>query len=279
MERVGGAIRNPNEKLWENYERYSLARGSLVATVLAVKMKIDGAQILDVGCGHGGIAVALAKQGALLTAVDIDPERIAVLEKMAEKENVKIAAHCTSVEDFSTNEKYDAIILADVLEHVSDYRLLITTLYEKLKPGGWLYLTTPNKWSVFNFFCDPHFSLPVVSILKRSAVKSIVADFLHWQDPNRPDFPQLLGNREIFGLFEKNWNWSYVHKRVVKYAFNHPASIWSRPFHLECILFFKKIRLYKILQLFVSDKKGLLNNCFMPTWYILAQRDVKNLKR
>lgn len=51
---------------------------------------LEGKKALDIGTGTGIIAVAMAKQGADVTAVDINPEAVEATKQMAEEEGIDI---------------------------------------------------------------------------------------------------------------------------------------------------------------------------------------------
>jgi 2-polyprenyl-3-methyl-5-hydroxy-6-metoxy-1,4-benzoquinol methylase len=58
------------------------------------------------------------------------------------------------------DESFDVVVAIEVLEHVLDPRLLLNSLYSKLKPGGMLFLTTPNVYSTAYY--PPQSQTPVL---------------------------------------------------------------------------------------------------------------------
>jgi 2-polyprenyl-3-methyl-5-hydroxy-6-metoxy-1,4-benzoquinol methylase len=42
------------------------------------------------------------------------------------------------------SESFDGVVCVEVIEHVTQDHLLVEQIARVLKPGGWLYLTTPN---------------------------------------------------------------------------------------------------------------------------------------
>ena len=70
-----------------------------------------------------------------------------------------------------SNHSFDLIIIQDVIEHLTNISDFYSEVKRILKTNGMIYLSTPNKLSIFNFFNDPHFGLPIVSILKRESIK------------------------------------------------------------------------------------------------------------
>ncbi|MBN1561287.1 methyltransferase domain-containing protein [candidate division KSB1 bacterium] len=262
-------MRRRNEKLWDNYRQFARARGELVLHILSGYMPIAGAAILDFGCGSGGVALALAAAGAQVTAFDVDREKCALLREAIRNSDLNITvqhdidrapAHC------------DAIILLDVIEHVLNPRQRLLHLHQLLKPDGFVYLSTPNKLSFFNALQDPHFSLPLVSLMRRKCVKMLVADVLRWQAKERIDFPQLLSLRQLASAFASaGFAWHFINTQVVRYAWQKPEAVWNRQIHLALIRFMQKTSLGSAEKI-ASDEIGFYNRWLNPTWYIVAQK-------
>ncbi len=265
------AVSKRNKTLWANYEQFGRARGRLVAHILSGFMNIARADILDFGCGTGGIALELASLGAQVAALDMNVDKIAVLEKKIKGQSIKIFNQLPDAAN-----TYDAIILLDVIEHLMQPDHVLKKLYNLLKPPGVIYLSTPNKLSLFNFMVDPHFSLPIVSILKRQHVKRVLADWLTWQSKERMDFPELLSLKEFDRLMARcGFEWQFVNSQVADFAFENPASVWNRNSHLQIVNGLKKVGLTSAVHNRVSDKVGLFNIWLNPTWYIIAQKKAR----
>jgi len=113
---------------------------------------LQGLKILDVGCGAGIIAEALARIGAEVTAIDACQENIEAAKIHAELDpslanNLKYI--CTTVEehvdDVSDVFEYDAIVSSEVIEHVDNPPLFVAKCSQILKPDGSFFLTTLNR--------------------------------------------------------------------------------------------------------------------------------------
>ncbi|HQT42409.1 MAG TPA: class I SAM-dependent methyltransferase [Halothiobacillus sp.] len=99
----------------------------------------DGGRLLDVGFGNGGFLKLASEMGWHAEGIDFDPKAVAVAK--ARGLNVR----CASAADLSAqNEQFDIITLSHVIEHVHDPIILLKDLYRLLKPGGILWLETPN---------------------------------------------------------------------------------------------------------------------------------------
>ncbi len=102
--------------------------------------------VLDVGCGAGLLSEALAKQGAIVTGIDLSPNAIRVAKAHAIAQSLSIDYHCQSIETLP-NTLFDVITCLEMLEHIPDPCAMISTLSHYLKPGGSLIISTINRTS------------------------------------------------------------------------------------------------------------------------------------
>ncbi|HJT86878.1 MAG TPA: methyltransferase domain-containing protein [Bryobacteraceae bacterium] len=106
---------------------------------------LEGARILDFGCGDGEVAVQLAALGAQVTGVDISPELIALARRRASLDGVSGRAEFRTtdiVRQPPPKNSFDAVTCFAVLHHV-DYRRVVPVLYDSLKPGGRAVIAEP----------------------------------------------------------------------------------------------------------------------------------------
>ena len=105
-------------------------------------------KVLDVGCGGGVLSESLARLGANVTGVDACAESLEVAnERMRMTQNISLAAkfvHC-DVGSLDENEKFDAVVVSEVVEHVEDASPFLAACYRLVKPGGIAVVTTMDK--------------------------------------------------------------------------------------------------------------------------------------
>lgn len=82
----------------------------------------DPCNVLDIGCQHGIIELALASLWYNVTAIDIADKYVEASKKNTEVLNEFIDYHVMSVEDiYKLNKTFDVITCLSVLEHVKDF--------------------------------------------------------------------------------------------------------------------------------------------------------------
>ncbi|HEV9037788.1 MAG TPA: methyltransferase domain-containing protein [Puia sp.] len=99
---------------------------------------------LEVGVGLGfylSHAREALSSGASLTAVDISETSIALSRKFAGEDRIDYRLH--DIFTFEAEQKYDLIVLGEVLEHVEQPLALLLRLKELLADDGVLFFTTP----------------------------------------------------------------------------------------------------------------------------------------
>lgn len=114
---------------------------------IATRTPLAGARVLDVGCGGGLLAEALAREGATVTAIDLSPGMIEVARLHAAESALAIDYRVAAAEDLaqSAPESFDAVTCMEMLEHVPQPQGMVATLARLLRPGGALFVSTLNR--------------------------------------------------------------------------------------------------------------------------------------
>ena len=122
---------------------------------------LTGANILELGCGTGSLTVALAEQGARVTAIDIAQTSLTVGMDRCEVYGLDvdfIRANATEVHEILSGRPFDFVIFSATLEHMThDERMIaMSNTWNMLSKGDlWCIVETPNRL----WFYDGHTSL------------------------------------------------------------------------------------------------------------------------
>jgi 2-polyprenyl-6-hydroxyphenyl methylase/3-demethylubiquinone-9 3-methyltransferase len=104
-------------------------------------------KILDVGCGGGILAEALARSGASVTAIDLSQPTLEAARRHAAAHGLEIDYRDMSVEQIAQEAQsgFDAVTCMEMLEHVPDPREVIAACAGLLKPGGRAFFSTIDR--------------------------------------------------------------------------------------------------------------------------------------
>ncbi len=117
---------------------YAVLRG-LVVESLSADLK-PGAQVLDAGCGTGGMMARLSHKPWPVQGVDLDPSAVLACQLRGLAEVHQADVSCLPFAD----ERFDAVLSLDVLYHQCvNQETALTEMRRVLKPGGLLILNLP----------------------------------------------------------------------------------------------------------------------------------------
>jgi 2-polyprenyl-6-hydroxyphenyl methylase/3-demethylubiquinone-9 3-methyltransferase len=106
-----------------------------------------GERVLDVGCGGGILAEAMARQGAQVKGIDLAEKPLGVAKLHTLESGVTVDYECIATEDIAAREpaQYDLITCMEMLEHVPDPASVIAACATLVKPGGHAVFSTLNR--------------------------------------------------------------------------------------------------------------------------------------
>jgi SAM-dependent methyltransferase len=134
------------------------------------------ARILEVGCGTGGISLHLATQGFDVTAVDreqYDPEALAAARQFAHRANIHLNVCLTDGAALPFRAgTYDAVVCANVVEHLEDPPATMAEIYRVLVLGGVAFVDFPLFHSPYGGHIDDVIKIPWFHLLHRRWVEA-----------------------------------------------------------------------------------------------------------
>ena len=109
------------------------------------KLPLEGLKILDIGCGGGLISEPMTRLGAEVTGIDASEKNINIAKTHAKKNKLKIDYINSSPEKFNKEKKFDIILNLEVVEHVEDVNLYLSSCFNLLKENGIMFTATINR--------------------------------------------------------------------------------------------------------------------------------------
>ena len=109
------------------------------------KLPLKGLKILDIGCGGGLISEPLSRLGAQMTGIDASGKNIKVANLHAKKNNLNITYLNTVPENLDLLNEFDIILNLEVVEHVDNLDLYLSSCFELLKKKGIMFTATINR--------------------------------------------------------------------------------------------------------------------------------------
>jgi ubiquinone/menaquinone biosynthesis C-methylase UbiE len=140
----------------ESYRRWRESRLGQITDALEERLLLDllgpvrGLSVLDVGCGDGVLASALARRGARVTGLDTDPQMLAAAHHRAKSESIELRLVRGRAEALPfEGETFDRVVAVTVLCFVRETDRAISEIARILKPGGRLVIGELGRWSLW----------------------------------------------------------------------------------------------------------------------------------
>ena len=118
-----------------------ISENSSYAQIVAIAGR--GHRVLDVGCGPGNLAALLIRNGSTVVGVDNDPISLEVARTYCESVHLADLDR-DDLAEMIGNDGFDAIVFADILEHLRDPLRVLLSAKTLLRDGGSMYVSIPN---------------------------------------------------------------------------------------------------------------------------------------
>jgi 2-polyprenyl-6-hydroxyphenyl methylase / 3-demethylubiquinone-9 3-methyltransferase len=108
---------------------------------------LEGARVLDVGCGGGILSEAMARAGARVLGIDLSQAVLDVAELHAIEAKIAAEYRLVAVEELAQQQPaaFDLVTCMEMLEHVPDPAASVAALSALVKPGGDIVVSTLNR--------------------------------------------------------------------------------------------------------------------------------------
>jgi 2-polyprenyl-6-hydroxyphenyl methylase/3-demethylubiquinone-9 3-methyltransferase len=114
---------------------------------MAERVALDGARVIDVGCGGGLVSEALAARGAQVTGIDLSDRALGVAKLHLLESGLSVDYRLVAAEAIAAEMPgaFDAVSCLEMLEHVPDPAQTIRACATLVKPGGHVFFSTLNR--------------------------------------------------------------------------------------------------------------------------------------
>ena len=143
------------EKKYEDFLKHSNPQRKIITdtdftyrniTSLLNRLLRHPVKILDIGCGAGTIALYLASKGNDVLGIDISKNAIVSANESKKLIGLKnVTFKKMHFPDETPEEKFDFIILTEVIEHLENDELALKKIFSLLKSNGMVLISTPSK--------------------------------------------------------------------------------------------------------------------------------------
>ncbi len=113
---------------------------------------VKGKRILEIGCAEAGLLKFYNHKGAICSGLELSDTRYKNAILLNKKDNLHLF-QADICDPFSyskhINQKYDLIIIRDVIEHIKNKETALLNIYSILQPGGKLFISYPPKYCAY----------------------------------------------------------------------------------------------------------------------------------
>jgi SAM-dependent methyltransferase len=150
----------------------------------------EGRRVLELGCGAGHNAVALAKQGAHVIAVDPSHHRLDRVRALADAEEVRVELHQSDLAElpFVRADTVDAVLSVYALAAVADLDRVFRQVHRVLRPDGPIVLALPH----------PAYALVEPDDPRRIATSWFAREATPWQTVDASGHDHVRSVSEVF---------------------------------------------------------------------------------
>jgi len=124
--------------------------------LLEYLVPVEGKRVVEVACGLGGFAAVLHSRGATVCAADFSAAALRIARQKASHNNGRSSRIALSQADAHhlpfASGAFDLVVSCETIEHLTDPFAALQEMARVCKPGGMLYLTTPNYLNLMGLY-------------------------------------------------------------------------------------------------------------------------------
>ena len=108
---------------------------------------LSGKTVLDVGCGGGILAEAMARRGAKVTGIDLSEKGLRVAQLHLLESQLAITYENVMAEEYASMHagEFDVVTCMELLEHVPQPESMVAACARLVRPGGQVFFSTINR--------------------------------------------------------------------------------------------------------------------------------------
>ena len=168
---------------------------------------VKNLDILDLGCGGGLVSESLSRLGANVTGIDFVKNNIEIAKQHSNKKKLKINYKHADIETLRIKNKYDVIIMYEILEHLDDWETFLLKISKNLKKKGILVISTINR-----------------NLLSKFAAIYIAENVLKWIPKGTHTYRKFIKPQEITNCIESE---NFLLKNLSGLVFNPIDMDWK----------------------------------------------------
>jgi len=113
----------------------------------AIAGGLTGRRVVDVGCGGGILAEAMASRGGIVTGIDLSEKALGVARLHQLESGVDVDYRLVAAEALAQSApgSFDVVTCMELLEHVPDPASTVTACAQLARPGGHVFFSTINR--------------------------------------------------------------------------------------------------------------------------------------
>src|SRR5688572_28884667 len=114
---------------------------------IAQHAALEGSKVLDVGCGGGILAEAMARRGAQVTGIDLSDKALRMAQLHLLESRLEVQYENVSVEDYAAAHagKFDIVTCMELMEHVPEPAARVAACARLVRPNGKVFFSTINR--------------------------------------------------------------------------------------------------------------------------------------